>query len=172
MYRQRKKFKNCIKKLFTITLFRITKKDDIELEEGIHLIEKLSFVTKRNHSFISYKLPNTFGKFGSYLPFNLKLLSGNDKGAFNLAIALSKEAFRINGFELLKIGSRDFTPPENFIPIEWPIDRVLKEIRTITTKNATERNRLLNNTLTKLKRVKIIDRYTIRNKRIEIYFKK
>ena len=171
MYRHRKKFKNYIKKLFTITLFRKTKINNTELEEGIHLIDKLLFITKRHHHLISYTLPETFGKFGSYLPYSLKKLTGNEKGASNLVIALFKEAFRINGFERIKKDSGDFTPPENIKPIKWSKERVLKETRTITTKNVTERSKLLNNTLTKLKRINIIDRYTMLNNEVYIYLK-
>jgi hypothetical protein len=172
MYRQRMKFKNYIRKLFTITLFRITKIKNTELEEGMHLMEKLSFFNKGNRTYMSCILPETFGKFGSYLPSNLNKLTGNEKGATNLVIALYKEAYRINGFEPLKKDKLDFSPPENLKPIKWSKERVFKEVRTITTINVTERSRLLKNTLIKLKEINIIDRFTIQRTQIEIYLKK
>jgi len=171
MYRQREKFKSHINKLFTVSLFRKTKINDIELEEGIHLIDKLLFITNRNRIYISYKLPETFGRFGSYLPYSLNKLTGNEKGATNLAIALFKEAFRINGFERLKKDNRDFIPPENLLPVKWSKERVFKEIRTINNKNITERNNLLDNILTRLEEINLIKRFNIQETRVEFYLK-
>ena len=170
IYRHRIKFKDYIRKLYTVTLFVKTKSYNEEIEEGVRLIDKLVFIEKRNRRLMTLKLPETFKKFGSYIPYEIMKLSGNEKGAINLVIALSKEAFRKNGFERLK--KKDFRPPENLLPVIWSQKKLLIEIGTIKTNNITEKNRLTYKTLTRLKEICIIDRFQLHDNKVTICLKK
>jgi len=159
MYRNRKKFIKYITLLSTVTLFKSKKTSEPGIYDiaGTHLIGDFKIKNKNRHTYLTCKLPEHLGSFGVYIPDKIFLLTGNDKGSFNLAFALLKESFRINGYENLKLNNKNVS--NNNKSIKWGNDRLLKEIKTINTSNETKKNLLIKNILIKLEDIGIIDNY-------------
>lgn len=169
MYRSRKKFIKYVTLLSSVTLYKTKKTTEKGIYDvaGTHLIGDFEITNEKNHSYLSCKLPEHLGSFGLYIPHNIFKLTGNDKGSFNLAIALLKESFRINGYTKIKLNNYD--PSDNKKPIQWENDRLIKEIKTITTPNITKKKELLEKTILKLEEIEIIKYHNTQEKEKTIY---